>query len=159
MITRDIICNACGHEGKIEAHDTADVFPSDIIFKILGKDPATGYLHFRCPQCSMDLAVDPLKVIGRKKIIGYSTTGKHGNQTARKRRAIPIVWGIVVLAFAIIIIAIFKGWWKYIAGGLLVSIGWGAIKTGLYASEKEINELTEPGPVSEDTKKKFQDRL
>jgi hypothetical protein len=38
-------------------------------------------------------------------------------------------------------------------------MAFGTLKTGFFASDKEIIEFTEPGPVSEETKKQFQDRL
>ena len=53
----------------------------------------------------------------------------------------------------------FSGWWTYIVGGILLMLAWVSLKTGLFASQKEIKELTESGPVSEETKKKFQDRV
>lgn len=44
-------------------------------------------------------------------------------------------------------------------GGILLMLAWVSLKAGLFASEKEIKELTEPGPVSGETKNKFQERL
>jgi hypothetical protein len=38
-------------------------------------------------------------------------------------------------------------------------MGWAALKTGLFGSNKEIRELTEDGPVSEETERKFKERL
>lgn len=60
----------CGFEGKIEAHDTINLVPESDIFKLLGKDSFTGFIHFSCPSCNADLSVDPLKVICKKQIIG-----------------------------------------------------------------------------------------
>jgi hypothetical protein len=37
MFTRDIKCGSCGHEGKVEAHDTVNVVRASEIFEVLGK--------------------------------------------------------------------------------------------------------------------------
>lgn len=71
MVTRNIKCAGCGYDGKVEAHDTVDVTHESNIFKVLGKDPSTGFLYFRCPSCNEEIAVDPLKAIGAKQIIGF----------------------------------------------------------------------------------------
>lgn len=74
-------------------------------------------------------------------------------------RHVPIIVGIVSMALCSWLIFGFSGWWRYIPGTLLLAFGWVSIKTGLFASEKEIAELTRPGKMSEDTRKKFEDRL
>ena len=122
MITNNIKCAGCGHVGKAEAHSTVGVTNQSDIFQMLGKDSSTGFLYFKCPSCDEDLAVDPLKAIATKQMVGYPSS-------------------------------------QVALGGFLIMFGWVSLKTGLFASEKEIIELTEPGPVSEDTQKHFQDRL
>ena len=122
MITNNIKCAGCGHVGKVEAHNTVGVTNQSDIFQMLGKDSSTGFLYFKCPSCDEDLAVDPLKAIATKQMVGYPSS-------------------------------------QVALGGFLIMFGWVSLKTGLFASEKEIIELTEPGPVSEDTQKHFQDRL
>ena len=159
MVTRNIKCGTCGFEGKIEAHDTVNAVPESEIFKNLGKDSSTGFLHFSCPSCNEDLAVDPLKAVAAKQIVGHPETSISSGKAQRANRYVPIIWGIVCLIGAFFIFVKFSGWWTYIVGGLLLMLGWVSLKTGLFASQKEIKELTEPGPVSEETKKKFQDRL
>lgn len=158
MITRNIKCGACGFEGKVEAHDIVGAVPESEIFKTLGKDSSTGFLHFRCPSCSEDLAVDPLKAIVAKQMVGYSEISL-SMSSHQSNRHVPILWGIASLIGAFFIFIKFSGWWTYLVGGLLLMWGWVSLKTGLFASQKEIKELTEAGPVSEDTKKKLQDRL
>ncbi len=159
MFTRDIKCGSCGHEGKVEAHDTVNVVPASEIFEVLGKDSSTGYIHLRCPSCKEDLAVDPLKVVGSSQMVGYSTSGNPERGPEKSRGYVPLIFGAICLIVGLFILYEFSGLWTYIATGFLLMLAWGSIKTGLFASDKEMRELTEPGPVSEDTKKKFQDRL
>lgn len=158
MFTRDMKCGACGFEGKVEAHDTVNVVPESEIFKNLGKDSSTGFLHFSCPSCNEDLAVDPLKAIAVRQMVGYPETFIASGRAERSNRYVPIIWGIVCLIGAFFIFIKFTGE-LIIVGGILLMVGWISLKTGLFASQKEIKELTEPGPVSAETKKKFQDRL
>lgn len=159
MVTRNIKCGACGFEGKVEAHDTVNVVPESQIFKNLGKDPSTGFLHFNCPSCNKDLSADPLKVITTKQIVGYPESYIPPGIANRPKRHVPIIWGIISLVGAIFVFVKFSGWWTYVVGVLLLMLGWVSLKTGLFASEKEIKELTEPGRVSKETKKRFQDKL
>jgi hypothetical protein len=105
------------------------------------------------------LAIDPLKAIGATQMVGYPETFIASGRAARSNRYVPIIWGVVCLIGAFYIFIKFSGWWTYILGGILLMLGWVSLKTGFFASQKEIKELTEPGPVSAETKKKFQDRL
>ncbi|MBM4275639.1 MAG: hypothetical protein FJ134_14435 [Deltaproteobacteria bacterium] len=130
MITRDIKCGICGYEGKVEALDTLDSVPKSDIFKILGKDSSTGFLHFRCPSCDLDLAVDPLRVIAANQIIGYPES------TCQANRLPSIIWGILCLIVAIFILAKFSGWWTYIVAGILFFLAW-----GFFAPAKQIKEI------------------
>lgn len=159
MVTRNIKCAGCGYEGKVEAHDTVDVTQEFNLFKTLGKDPSTGFLYFRCPSCNEDIAVDPLKAIAAKQMLGFPPSKLTSGKSGRSNRHVPIIWGLVSLIAAIFIVVKFIGWWTYIVGGILLMMALGSLKTGFFASDKEITELTEPGPVSEETKKSFQDRL
>jgi hypothetical protein len=61
----------CAFEGKVEAHDTVGILPTDKIFKVLGKDAKTGYILLHCPSCGENIAVDPLKSFFGGKMKGY----------------------------------------------------------------------------------------
>jgi hypothetical protein len=159
MVTRDIKCGTCGFEGKVEAHDTVNIVPESQMFKNLGKDSSTGFLHFSCPSCKEDLAVDPFKAIAARQMVGHPESSIASRSGQRSNRHVPIIWGIVCLIAAFFIFVKFSDWWTYIVGGILLMLAWVSLKTGLFGSQKEIKELTEPGPVSEETKKNFQDRL
>lgn len=74
-------------------------------------------------------------------------------------RHVPIITGAVALGLAAWLLFAFSGWWRYIPATLLLGFGWVSIKTALFASQTEIDELTGTGPASADTWKKFQDRL
>lgn len=81
-------------------------------------------------------------------------------QTKHKtRRDVPLVIGAIQIAIGIFFVVYFEGWWKYLVAGFFVWGGWAALKTGLFGSDKEIRELTEDGPVLEDTERKFKERL
>jgi len=72
---------------------------------------------------------------------------------------VPLITGIVALGLAAWLVLGFSGWWRYIPGTLLLAFGWVSLKTALFASDQELKELTGTGPMSQETRKKFQDRL
>ena len=74
-------------------------------------------------------------------------------------RHVPLIVGAVAIGVAAWLLLGYSGWWRYIPGTLLLAFGWVALKTALFASPKEIDELTGSGPVSEETRRKLQDRL
>jgi hypothetical protein len=74
-------------------------------------------------------------------------------------RHVPLTIGIVAISLAAWLVFGFTGWWRYIPGTLLLAFGWVSLKTGLFASKKELEELTGTGLMSEETRKKFEDRL
>jgi len=157
MVTRNIKCVGCDYEGKIEAHDTIDGADESDLFETLGKDPSTGFLYFRCPSCNEDIAVDPIKAIRAKQMLGFPPSQLTSGRSGRSNRYVPIILGFVSIIAAIFIVVSFRGWWTYIVGGILLMFGWPSLKTGLFASNKEIEELTEPDPISEETTRMFHD--
>ncbi len=74
-------------------------------------------------------------------------------------RHVPLIIGVAALGLAAWMFLGFSSWLRYIPGTLLLAFGWGSFKTGLFASNKELHELTRPGPVSEETRRKLEDRL
>ena len=62
MIGRDIKCDFCGHQGKIEAHDTVKAEDSSLIFELLGKTD-DGFIMFRCPKCGESIKKSPFSMI------------------------------------------------------------------------------------------------
>ena len=74
-------------------------------------------------------------------------------------RHVPLITGIVAVGLAAWLVLGFSGWWRYIPGTLLLAFGWVSIKTAIFASPKELEELTGKGNVSEETKRRLQDRL
>ena len=74
-------------------------------------------------------------------------------------RHVPLITGVVALGLAAWLILGFSGWWRYIPGTLLLAFGWVSLKTGLFASKQELQELTGTGPMSEETRRKLEDRL
>lgn len=74
-------------------------------------------------------------------------------------RHVPIILGVVSIAGALFFILYFSGWWKFIPATLLLMFGWPSLKTGLFASNEEITELTGDAPMSEETERKFKDRI
>ena len=92
-------------------------------------------------------------------MVGYPESSIASGKAQGSNRHVPIIWGIVCLIATFFIFVKFSGWWTYVMGGILFMLAWVSLKTGLFASQKEIKELTGTGPVSEETKKKFQNRL
>lgn len=74
-------------------------------------------------------------------------------------RHVPLIMGVVSIGIAIWLILGFSGWWRYIPATLLLMFGWPSLKTAFSASDKEIEELTGTAPVSEETRKKLEDRI
>jgi len=62
MIGRDIKCDFCGHQGKVEAHDTVKAEDSSLIFELLGKTD-DGFILFRCPKCGESIKKSPFSII------------------------------------------------------------------------------------------------
>lgn len=86
-------------------------------------------------------------------------TGQVATGRAKNRRYVPIVTGVFFIAGALFLPIWIATWWSILPGVVCLMFGWASLKTGLFGSAKEIAELTEPGPVSEETKRKVQDRL
>jgi hypothetical protein len=74
-------------------------------------------------------------------------------------RHAPLICGVVCIGIAIWLILGFSGWWRHIPATLLFMFGWLSLKTAFFASDKEIKELTGIGPMSEETRKKLEDRI
>lgn len=74
-------------------------------------------------------------------------------------RYVPFISGLFSLAIAAWLIFSFDGWWKYMIGGFLLAFGWVSLKTSIFATDVEINELTTPGPVSKKTEERLKNRL
>ena len=71
-VVRRILCDECGYEGLVHAHETEDNYPPEKLFASLGKDDA-GFIHFLCPSCHSDIGVDPLAVLPESpRMIGKS---------------------------------------------------------------------------------------
>lgn len=75
------------------------------------------------------------------------------------KRHVPLITGVVAIGIALWLVIGVSGWWKYLPGSLLLWFGWVSIKTGLFATDRENDELTSPGPISKKTEDRFKDRL
>jgi hypothetical protein len=74
-------------------------------------------------------------------------------------RHVPLIIGVLCVAIAIWLLVGLTGWWRYIPGTLLLAFGWMSCKTAFFASDQELKEMTGTGPISDETRKNFQDRL
>jgi hypothetical protein len=74
-------------------------------------------------------------------------------------RHVPLIIGVLCVAIAIWLLVGLTGWWRYIPGTLLLAFGWMSFKTAFFASDQELKEMTGTGPISDETRKNFQDRL
>ena len=77
----------------------------------------------------------------------------------KNRRYVLLVTGLLSLGLAGWLIVGPFAWWKAIIGAFLFLFGWGSLRTGLFATDAEIAELTSPGRASEETMKKLEDRF
>lgn len=77
----------------------------------------------------------------------------------RTNRHVPLILGTFCVAGAGYLIVAHGGIWTIIIGALLLAFGIPSIKTGLFASRQELRELTGEAPLSEETKRKLEDRV
>lgn len=80
----------------------------------------------------------------------------------RSRRYVPLIMGLVSIAIAAYLAISIGGFFGIVGATLFVAFGFPALKTALFASDKEVHELTNPDmnePISEETEKKFEKRL
>ena len=75
------------------------------------------------------------------------------------KRFIPFVMGVGSLALAVYLLFSLQSGWRYLIVVPLFAFGWPSIKTALFASNKEISELTGQAPMSDETKQNFEDQL
>ncbi len=68
-------------------------------------------------------------------------------------RYVPLISGVVAMGLAAWVAFSFDGWWTYLVGPLLFLFGWRFLRIGLTATDKQIHELTTPGPMSRDTER------
>lgn len=102
-------------------------------------------MMFLCPRCLHPFKYDPLSdSITREENVGLS-------------RRVPIIIGVLSITAAVLIAIFFSGWWTYFVGTFLLVLGWRSLKTGLFATHKEIAELATSIPSSKETKKKSED--
>jgi hypothetical protein len=67
--------------------------------------------------------------------------------------------GLGALALASYLAIGVGGIWGIAGAALLAAFGAPSLKTALFASDREIREMTGDAPLSEETKRKFEDRL
>ena len=144
MFTDEIIkqCPYCGLEGSVKQFGT---WEKNGKRGLLGKTPE-GYIMLLCPKCENHIKYDTL-------------SNEFLRQESDKNRHVPLIMGVISVAAAFFIVFYFSGWWKYLVGIILLPFGWISLKTGLFATDKEIEELTTSTPLSEKTKREFDDRL
>jgi hypothetical protein len=144
MFTDEIIkqCPYCGLEGSVKQFGT---WEKNGKRGLLGKTPE-GYIMLLCPKCENHIKYDTL-------------SNEFLRQESDKNRHVPLIVGVISVAAAFFIVFYFSGWWKYLVGSILLAFGWVSLKTGLFATNKEIEELTTSIPLSEETKRKFDNRL
>lgn len=80
----------------------------------------------------------------------------------RSNRHVPLIVGLAALAIAIYLAIWVGGLWGILGAALLAAFGIPSIKTALFASDREVRELTDPNldrRPSEETIRKFTDRM
>lgn len=77
----------------------------------------------------------------------------------KSNRHVPIIYGIVFLVLAAYLVIWVGGFIAIIGAAACTLFGWASLKTGLFATNHEIEELTGVRELSDETTKKFQDRV
>ncbi|MBK8158764.1 MAG: hypothetical protein IPK59_08400 [Rhodospirillaceae bacterium] len=75
------------------------------------------------------------------------------------KRHVPFIMGIVTMAIALFVFFTVDSWWRWVIAVPLSMFAWASLKTALFASDKEVRELTGTGPMSKDTAERFKDRM
>ena len=76
----------------------------------------------------------------------------------RANRHVPWIMGIGGIALGLWFLLTQPTWWQFILGCLFLAFGWYSIKTALFASDRELAELTGE-TMSEETKRRAVDRM
>ena len=97
---------------------------------------------FLCPRCLHPFRYDP-----------HSDSFSLVENIGLSRR-VPIIIGFVSISAAAYIAIFFTGWWTYFVGTFLILIGWRSLKTGLFATNREIAGLA---TSKRDSKEKTED--
>jgi len=94
MISKNIRCSGCGHEGPREVTGTVcHESTSTDMFTVKGHDPYSGSLYFRCPRCRVIVAVNPTEALDSNTLNGHPNPLKSEVAgLARARCPLP-VWG------------------------------------------------------------------
>ena len=74
-------------------------------------------------------------------------------------RHVPLIWGVLAWGAAFYLFFQFQGGWRYLLCPILFLLGLGSFKVGLFASDKEIRELTTDEPMSDETKQNLHRRF
>lgn len=78
----------------------------------------------------------------------------------KSNRHVPLIMGLLCLGLALWLVLGFSGWWVTSAlAALPVWFGWASLKTAFRATDREIAELTGVRPMSDETRRRFEDRL
>jgi hypothetical protein len=73
-------------------------------------------------------------------------------------RNVPLVWGVIGIGGGIIL-SILGGVPGMIAGAVLIIFGWMSLKSAVFGSNREIEELSGERPVSRETERSLRDRF
>ena len=78
----------------------------------------------------------------------------------KSNRHVPLIMGLLCLGLALWLVLGFSGWWVTSSLAVLpLWFGWASLKTAFRTTDREIEELTGVQPMSEDTGRRFKDRL
>ena len=80
----------------------------------------------------------------------------------KPKRYVPLILGIASLSLAFWLLWPPMSWWSFLLSLFPLAFGWASVKTAIFASDREIVELTDPDlsvSPSKETLRRFQDRL
>ena len=100
---------------------------------------------FLCPRCLSPFRYDP-----------HSDSFSLVENAGLSRR-VPIIIGFVSISTAVFIAIFFTGLWTYFVGTFLLVLGWRSLKTGLFATNQEIEELAISNSRSKENNNKSED--
>jgi hypothetical protein len=76
----------------------------------------------------------------------------------RPKRHVPLIIGLAALALAVYLAVGIGAFWGILGAALLAMFAIPSIKTALFASDREVRELTGEAQITEETKQKYEDR-
>jgi hypothetical protein len=93
VISKTIHCSCCGHKGPRKMIGTVSDESTKDMFTPQGHDPYSGTLYFRCPRCTVVVAVDAAEALEYSILSGHPSFLKSDTAAVANKSCPLPVWG------------------------------------------------------------------